>query len=72
MNSCHTLASSFIAAAVKRLYENVRRLYVEQGSGKENYVENQTKRRKYRSRRQRVNKKPAPLSVTAITPNVDI
>ena len=44
----------YILAAVKRCYQNLRRTHIESGLGKENYVENQSKQRKYRSRRQRV------------------
>ena len=40
--------------AVRRCYENLRRTYLEQQSGKEDLVEQQAKRRKYRSRRERV------------------
>ena len=43
-----------IIAAVKRCYENVRRSFMEGQDGKENYVEEQSKRRRYRARRQRV------------------
>ena len=50
------LSSHFIIiiVAVRRCYENLRRIFLEQQSGKENFVENQSKRRKYRSRRERV------------------
>lgn len=41
-------------AAAKRCYENVRRTFLEQQAGKEQFVEEQSKRRKYRSRRERV------------------
>ena len=51
---CAKLSTYIIIAAIKRLYQNVRRTFVEQSEGKEEYVENQSKRRKYRSRRQRV------------------
>ena len=40
-------------AATKRCYENLRRTFLEQ-AGKEEFVEQQSKRRKYRSRRERV------------------
>ena len=39
--------------AVRRCYENFRHLFIEHQSGKE-YVERQSKLRKYRSRRERV------------------
>ena len=42
------------AVAIKRCYENIRRTFLEQQSGKEDFVEQQSKRRKYRSRRERV------------------
>lgn len=45
---------SFHSAAVKRCYESIRRNYMERQDGKEEYVHQQSKRRKYRSRRQRV------------------
>ena len=41
-------------AAVKRCYQNIRRTEMEQQDGKEEYVELQSKRRRYRSRRERV------------------
>ena len=41
-------------AAVKRCYEGLRRNLLENQEGKEEYTEDQAKRRKYRSRRQRV------------------
>ena len=41
-------------AAIKRCYENIRRNHTEQKDGMEDYVINQAKKRKYRSRRQRV------------------
>ena len=41
-------------AAVKRYYENERRKQKENQDGMESYVEEQSKRRKYRSRRHRV------------------
>lgn len=41
-------------AATKRCYENLRRTFLEQQAGKEEFVEQQSKRRKYRSRRERV------------------
>lgn len=40
--------------AVKRCYENIRRTFLEQQSEKKDFAEKQAKRRKYRSRRQRV------------------
>ena len=40
-------------AAVKRCYQNIR-TEMEQQDGKEEYVELQSKRRRYRSRRERV------------------
>ena len=40
--------------AVRRCYENLRHIYTEQQTGKEDYVERQSKSRKYRSRRERV------------------
>ena len=43
-----------VIVAVKRCYENLRRTLLEQQTGKENFIENQAKRRKYRSRRERV------------------
>ena len=43
-----------LKGAVKRLYESIRRNFMEQQEGKEDYVENQSKQCKYRSRRQRV------------------
>ena len=43
-----------IIAAAKRCFENERRTFREQQAGKEQYVEEQSKRRKYRSRRERV------------------
>ena len=46
-------ALNIIIAAVKRCYQNVRRSFMEGQDGKENYVEEQSKRR-YRARRQRV------------------
>lgn len=42
------------AVAVKRCYENIRRTFNEQQSGKQEFTEQQSKRRKYRSCRQRV------------------
>lgn len=47
-------ALNIIIAAVKRCYQNVRRSFMEGQDGKENYVEEQSKRRRYRARRQRV------------------
>ena len=44
-----------MTAAVRRLYQNLRRSYNEAQLGKECYVESQSKQRKLRSRRQRVN-----------------
>ncbi len=41
-------------AAVKRCYVGIRRNAIEHQEGKEEYLEDQAKRRKYRSRRQRV------------------
>ena len=43
-----------ITAAVKRHYENARRNHKENQDGMESYVEEQAKRRRYRSRRHRV------------------
>ena len=40
--------------AVRRCYENLRRTFLEHQSGKEDFLENQSKQRKYRSRRERV------------------
>ena len=40
--------------AVKQCYETCRRNFLEEQEGKEEYVEMQSKKRKYRSRRQRV------------------
>ncbi len=45
--------------AVKRCYESLCRNLTEQQEGKEDYVEDQAKRLKYRSRRQRVRKIPS-------------
>ena len=42
-------------AAAKRCYENLRRTFLEQQAGKEEFIEQQSKRRKYRSRCERVN-----------------
>lgn len=41
-------------AATKRCYENLRRTFLEQQAGKEEFVEQQSKRRKYRSHCERV------------------
>ena len=58
-NGLPTLLLMFISymllVAVKWCYESLRRTYLEEQEGKEDYVENQSKRRRYRSRRQRVN-----------------
>lgn len=43
----------FLTVAVRRCYENLRRTFLEQKIGKEDFVESQAKRRKYRSRRER-------------------
>ena len=53
----HTCKCIFICiiVAVRRCYENVRRTFLEHQSGKEDVIEEQAKRRKYRSRRDRVN-----------------
>ena len=50
----YILYLALIVVAVRRCYENLRRTYLEQQSGKEELVEQQAKRRKYRSRRERV------------------
>ena len=47
-------SNNFHIVAVKRCYQNVRRSETEQQDGNEEYVELQAKRRKYRSRRERV------------------
>ena len=44
----------YYQAGIKRCFENLRRNYNEQKEGKEEYVETQSKRRKYRYRWQRV------------------
>ena len=43
-----------LVVSVKRCYEGVRRNFLETQEGKEDFVLDQSKRRKYRSRRQRV------------------
>ena len=48
------LVATIFAVAIKRGYQNIRRQWTEGQEGKENYVESQAKKRKYRSRRQRV------------------
>lgn len=45
---------SIAAVAIKRCYENARRNFKEQQDGMENYVEAQSKKRRYRAHRQRV------------------
>ena len=42
------------SVSVKRCFESLRSSFNESKEGKEDYVEEQSKRRKYRSRRQRV------------------
>ncbi|XP_064387320.1 uncharacterized protein LOC135335704 [Halichondria panicea] len=42
-----------IKVAVKRCFENLRRQHLQQQDGKEEFAEEQSKRRKYRSRRER-------------------
>ena len=44
----------YCIVAIKRYYENERRKKKEHEDGMESYVEEQSKRRKYRSRRHRV------------------
>ena len=51
---CTIKFTCIYAVAVKRCYENNRRTFLEQQSGKEDFVEQQSRRRKYRSRRERV------------------
>lgn len=48
------LAFLYILVAVRRCYENLRRTFNEQQSEKKDFAEEQAKRRKYRSRRERV------------------
>ena len=43
-----------LTVGTRRCYENLRRIFHKQQSGKEHFVENQAMRRKYRSRRERV------------------
>ncbi len=43
-----------IVVTVRRCYENLRQIFLEQQVGKEKHVDNQTKQRKYRSHRERV------------------
>ena len=47
--------NNHLTVAVRRCYENLRRVFLEHQSGKEDMVEHQSKMRKYRSRRERVN-----------------
>ena len=49
----HNINALYVAA-VKRCYQSLRRAETEQQDDKAEYVELQAKRRKYRSRRERV------------------
>ena len=44
--------SYMLLVAVNRCYESLRRTYLEEQEGKKDYVENQSKRGRYWSRRQ--------------------
>ena len=45
-----TLCIKLFAAATRWLYQNLRRVYTEAKSGKENHIEKQAKQRRLRSR----------------------
>ena len=50
-----TILTQFLCVLVAiRCYENLGHLHLEQQAGKEDYKEEQSRRRKYRSRRERV------------------